>query len=237
MRLTISLLTTLFLFTPLIFSDQNMKNLALSVEGIEKFEIDRGAGSLRVRGDKNLLEIRVFAEVAVEGISDESKAKKFFQDKIKLFLEKIAKKAILVCKTKKPFPFLSFRQAEVSLSVLVPEKINLNIIDGSGSMTIENTAGKVDIKNGSGKIRVENILGDVEIQRSSGELVVKDISGDVFIADCSGPISIKNIRGNVAVSPASGSIDIDGVEREVSLKRGGKGRIELRNIKGKVIKH
>jgi DUF4097 and DUF4098 domain-containing protein YvlB len=218
----------------LALSAQEVKPLSLAAQGIDKLEIDCGAGFLRVRGVEALNSIGVKAEIYVGGIADK-KMKQFIEDNVKLTLEKKGSSALLVSRVDSR-PFFFFREARIDLTVNVPRKMSVRIDDGSGSIDVEGITGNLIIEDGSGGIRVENIQGDLDIDDSSGEIEVKDVTGNVTIHDGSGGIDVVNIGGSLTVSDGSGGIDIDRVEKDLILKETGSGGVHYRNVKGRVIK-
>jgi len=253
MRFKVLLSTMILLIASYAFSFEEVRNLNLSAEGIEKLEIDCGAGFLEVRGSEGLKEMQVTAEIIVKGLS-EKKTIEYIQEKVELSLEKRGKRAALISKFKSSFSFFSFRERVINLTVNMPKNMSLYIDDGSGYMMIENIEGEIEIDDGSGEIRVEkikgnmiiddgsgeidlkDIWGDVSIEDGSGEVEVKEIQGDVSIDDSSGSIYVEDVQGGVIVSDGSGSINIDGVGKDVVIKRDGSGSVNISNVKGRVIK-
>lgn len=216
MKSTTMILAAVFLASSLAFSAQEIKPLSLAAQGIDKLEIDCGAGFLRVRGVEALNSIEVKAEIYVSGIADK-KMKEFLEDHVKLTLEKKGSSALLVSRVdNRPFSF--FREARIDLTVNVPKKMDMRIDDGSGS------------------IDVESIIGNLTIDDGSGEIEIRDIAGNVTVHDGSGGIDVINIGGSLTVSDGSGGIDIDRVEKDLILKETGSGGVHYRDIKGRVIK-
>jgi DUF4097 and DUF4098 domain-containing protein YvlB len=234
MKSTTLIFAAFFMTASLAFSAQEIKPLSLAAQGIDKLEIDCGAGFLRVRGVEALNSIEVKAEIYVRGIADK-KMKEFLEDHVKLTLEKKGSSALLVSRVdNRPFSF--FREARIDLTVNIPKKMNIRIDDGSGSIDVESIIGNLVIEDGSGGIRVENIQGDLDIDDSSGEIEVRGVTGNVSIDDGSGGIEITDIGGSLTVSDGSGGIDIDRVEKDLILRGTGSGGVHYRNIKGRVIK-
>jgi len=225
----------IFLAGSLAFSAQEAKTLSLAAQGIDKLEIDGGAGFLRIRGVETLNAIEVKAEIYVRGIADK-KMKEFLEDHVKLTLEKKGGYAVLVGRIDSRLSFFSFREAWIDLTVNIPKKMNIRIDDGSGSIDVESIIGNLVIEDGSGGIRVENIQGDLDIDDSSGEIEVRGVTGNVSIDDGSGGIEITDIGGSLTVSDGSGGIDIDRVGKDLILRGTGSGGVHYRNIKGRVIK-
>ncbi|MCX6576122.1 MAG: hypothetical protein NTV82_06990 [Candidatus Aminicenantes bacterium] len=234
MKSTTLIFAAFFVTASLAFSAQEIKPLSLAAQGIDKLEIDCGAGFLRVRGVEALNSIEVKAEIYVRGIADK-KMKEFLEDHVKLTLEKKGSSALLVSRVdNRPFSF--FREARIDLTVNIPKKMNIRIDDGSGSIDVESIIGNLVIEDGSGGIRVENIQGDLDIDDSSGEIEVRGVTGNVSIDDGSGGIEITDIGGSLTVSDGSGGIDIDRVGKDLILRGTGSGGVHYRNIKGRVIK-
>lgn len=216
------------------FSAQEVKTLRLPAEGLAELEIDCGAGFLKVQGIEGLDAIEVKAEISAKRV-DEGGMKGFIQDNVTLTLEKKGARAVLVSEIESHSLFSS-HNAQIDLTVSVPEKMGLSVDDGSGSIEIENIIGNVHIEDGSGSMRVENVKGNLEIDDGSGELEVRRVTGDLVIDDGSGSISVADIGGSVTLDDGSGSIDIDGVEKDLTLKETGSGGLHFRNVKGNVVK-
>lgn len=234
MKSRIAVFAAILLASSLAFSGQETKKLILSAEGIDKLEIDCGAGFLKVQGMEGLNAIEVKAEIFVRGVDDKD-MKKFIEGHVKLTLEKEGRRAILVSEVKDR-PIFSFRGARIDLTVNVPGKMGLGIDDGSGSIDLTHITGNVSIEDGSGDIQVEDIQGDLEIDDGSGEIELRTISGDVTIDDGSGSLVAYDIGGSLTVEDGSGSIDVDGVAKDLILKETGSGSLHFRNVKGQVIK-
>jgi hypothetical protein len=223
-----------FLAGSLACSAQEVKNLNLPTQGIEKLEINCGAGFLKVQGVEGLNAIEVKADIYAKGISEED-MKGFIEDHVKLTLEPKGNRVVLVSEVRNN-SFFSSHDAKIDLTVSIPKKMNLNIDDGSGSIDIGNITGDLYIEDGSGGMRVENIQGDLEIDDGSGEIDVQGITGNVVIDDGSGSIAVNDVGGSVTIDDGSGSIDVDGVGKDLILKETGSGSLHFRNIKGQVIK-
>jgi DUF4097 and DUF4098 domain-containing protein YvlB len=248
MRLKISFLVMLFLFTSTAFPSEQVKNLSLSAKGISELDIDCGAGFLKVYGREGLKEIKVKAEIVVKGGS----VKRVIQKYVKLSLKKRGRSAVLVSQIDWRRSSSLFKSAVINLTVTVPKKMDLivddgsgsmeikditgdlKVDDGSGSMEIEDITGDLEVEDGSGDMKIEKIRGDVDIDDGSGKMEARDIRGDISIKDGSGSIYVRDIGGNVTVRDGSGSINIDGVEKNVNILRSGSGGLNIKNVKGKV---
>jgi hypothetical protein len=231
-------------------------NLNLQAEGITMFEIDCGAGYLKVKGVEGLKQIEVDARLVAKGIEDDD-LEEFKNKYVELKLEQDGKKARLISEIKSGFSVSSLfkhKEARIDLDVRMPKNLDLEIDDGSGSMEVSNIDGNLEVDDGSGSIEIanikgwvkiddgsgsttlENIGGKVKINDGSGTIKITDVGGDVDVDDSSGTISIYNIKGSVVVDDGSGGIVIDGVDKDVNIKSAGSGSLTIRNVKGKVRK-
>jgi hypothetical protein len=223
-----------FLAGSLACSAQEIRNLSLPAQGVDKLEINCGAGFLKVQGADGVSTIEVKAEIYARGIAEED-MKGFIEDHVRLSLDKRDGRAVLVSRVE-DHSFFRSHEARIDLTVTVPKKMDLNVDDGSGSIEVGNLAGDVYIEDGSGGLRVESVEGDLEIDDGSGEIEVRGVTGSVVIDDGSGSITVTDVGGSVTIDDGSGSIDVDGVGKDLILKETGSGSLHFRNVKGQVIK-
>ncbi len=233
MKFKIIFVALFFLCASFTFAYEDVRNLNLSAKGIEKLEIDCGSGFLKVRGQEGLREIKVEAEIVLEGKSEKS-AEEFLKKYLKLSLEKRGSRAVLTSGFESYRSLFSFTNKVINLTVSLPKDMDLDVDDGSGSLTIENIRGDVKIDDGSGSMDIMNIGGNLDVDDGSGQIDVDGVSGDVSIDDGSGSMTIRNIEGSVTVRDGSGSITIDGVEKDVYIPSEGSGSVSVKNVKGKV---
>ena len=72
MKFRIIFVVVSFLCASSTFAYADVRNLSLSAKGIDKLEIDCGSGFLKVNGQKGLTEIKVEAEIVLEGKREKS---------------------------------------------------------------------------------------------------------------------------------------------------------------------
>lgn len=251
MKTTSMIFAILFFATTIAVANDTVRMLELPKEGIDVVDIDCEAGFLKVYGVPNLDRIEVKAEIEVD-IRDSEDRDDFIHNRIRLSLEKRGSRAVLISHIDNHSFFN--RHALINLTVRIPERMNLNVEDGSGPIEIRDIGGKVRIDDGSGGIDLASITGDVDISDGSGELIIRDINGnlevddgsgeieingvhgDLYVDDGSGSMRISKITGSVVVSDGSGSIDIDGVDQDVTIREAGSGGLSIHDVKGKVSK-
>ncbi len=255
-----SLFLVLLMGMVLIGADLSRERvMTLPAEGITELNIDCGAGSLKVTGEKGAREIRVKATFVSEDIpQDELKA--FVEKHVDLKLEKKGDRAFLVSKVNHSASVMSSlfgkrANLRIDLEVTVPAALDLEvddgsgwieiravngkveIDDGSGSITLENIGGAVEIEDGSGGVVLTDIEGDVEIEDGSGDLEVRQVRGDVSIDDGSGEIKVNQVGGSVEISDGSGDIVIDDVKKDVIIRESGSGGVKITHVEGQVIRN
>ena len=242
----------IFLFLPVLAvagAVQEIKQLDLSIQGIDVLVVSCGAGLLDLKGVEGRDKIRVTAEIEVEDLQKED-LQKFIENNVRLNLEKHNNKALLISEVQKYAP-VEF-EARINLMIEVPLELDVNIADGSGAIRVQNLVGNLKIDDDTGKIQVENIFGKVIVNDASGEIdieyirgnvMVRDgsgpiqidhINGDVYVTDGSGDMTILHVDGNVTVSDESGDIDISDVSRAVFISAAGSGALDIERVKGKI---
>lgn len=216
-----TVVSTVMICTACSFSPptlQETRELETTIADGGRLEIDAGAGSLTLRGDETSNVIKVRAEIYQVTANDDYTLTLELQDD---------NRARLVADAG---PSFGGRSDRIDLSITVPAKLEVTIIDGSGSLSVETLIGDLEIEDGSGSIRVSDILGNVTIEDGSGSIVITGVSGNVSIDDGSGSISVSDTGGKVTVSDGSGSIDVDGAD-DFRLEDDGSGSVTTRNIR------
>ncbi|MCA1778892.1 MAG: hypothetical protein LC637_05795 [Xanthomonadaceae bacterium] len=211
---------------------QESRQLDLDAQQLSEMHIDVGAGSLSVRGTADSDRVHVTAEVWQVKASDE----------YVLNLVRDGKRAVLEADIDFGGGRLSDSDNRIDLIVSVPEQLQLDIRDGSGSIVLDDVRGDVRIEDGSGSIKARNLGGALEIVDGSGSMSVINVLGDIKFNDGSGSISVQHGGGNLDIRDGSGSItvkDIAGVVRindgsgSILVQRTG-GNLDIRDGSGSI---
>ena len=240
--MSIGALTTALLFASCTVMNnaelQESRQLDLDAQQLSEMHIDVGAGSLAVRGTADSDRVRVTAEIWQVEASDD----------YVLRLVQDGKRAVLEADIDSGVGWFSGGSGNrIDLIVSVPEQLQLDLHDGSGSIELVDVRGDVRIEDGSGSIKVRNLGGALEIEDGSGSMSVIDVRGEITINDGSGSISVRDAGGNLDIRDGSGSItveDIVGVVRihdgsgsisvdgaaDFELLSDGSGSVNIRNI-------
>lgn len=219
------LVAGLFLLGTIVQASDNCKFEALSsdqlvIAGAQLVKIEAGAGFLRVKGVPGTREVMVEAQACATNQN--------LLDNISFRLRPEGDR--LVLKTELP-KTKNNHYAYLNLTVTVPEGIDMDIVDSSGSLTVKNI-GSLRVVDGSGSIDIDNADGSVIINDGSGSLAVSNVGNHLKIEDGSGSIQAKHIGGSVLISDSSGSISVKHVGGAVNIVEDGSGSISVADISG-----
>ena len=119
-----------------------------------------------------------------------------------------------------------YRNISISYEVTVPMETRLRSRTGSGSQTITDLSGPVDVSTGSGSLALRGIRSDVRASSGSGGIEIQDVGNFIGHAG-SGRITASGVRGAVEARAGSGHIDIAQTgEGDVDVQTGS-GGIEI----------
>jgi hypothetical protein len=244
----------ILIFLPVVVLAGTMRDareLTLSAEDVDTLVVNCGAGSFELRGAEDRTNIKVAAQIEVDEF-EAAKFQKFVRDNVQLTLKKQGRQAVLHSDIKPAA--LATLEARINLTIEIPKKVNVKIIDGSGpiavadldsNLTVDDGSGSIEIKDIIGEVRVddfsgsigiEDIVGKVVVNDRSGSIAIEYVTGDVQVQDGTGSIMIGAVDGNVSVSDSSGSIDVQSIKKDVFIviREGGSGEVTVEGVKGKV---
>lgn len=207
-----------------------MRELQLDASGADALNVEAGAGTLSVTGEQGLDSILVSATLELPDRSEE-KAKSIIESDLVLTLERSGTGAEL----KAYFEHSGWGDSPlVHIEVRIPEDMQLDVDDGSGSMTIRGVNGNIRVDDGSGSIRMNSVGGDVVVDDGSGSINVDQVGANLYINDGSGSIQVQSVGGSVTVDDGSGSINVHDVEQDLIIIDDGSGSLNTSNIRGRV---
>lgn len=216
------------------------ETLTLQTSNLTNFDIDAGAGSLKIVGVEGANSIEVSAEI----LTTEER-------NYTLTLTKSGSTAKLVAEHDSHSGYWKGSSPQINLTITMPNSMMLNVDDGSGDLEISkiNNSVKLDdgsgdamveyitgdlwIDDGSGELSVRQVVGKVSIDDGSGELVIANIDGDVNVEDGSGDLSILDVSGTVTIDDGSGSINLNGAGG-LKIIESGSGGLQISNVSGSV---
>lgn len=92
---------------------------------------------------------------------------------------------------KKSGSWFSGFSLDVHYKVTVPERYDVHLRTGGGSIALDNLTGNVDAHTSGGSIRVGAINGDVDVRTSGGSIKVEEVAGNLKAHTSGGSITAK----------------------------------------------
>ena len=130
------------------FTHEETQGLSLDAQDITTLKVVSRHGFIRITGDDAVEKITVTATIKVPR-SDESKAQEVIADALTLSL--VGENGVASLDGYFPDSIWRFGNGpSVSLTVRVPQHMNVSIDDGTGYIVIEDVHGDVSIRDGAG---------------------------------------------------------------------------------------
>ena len=205
--------------TPVMAETQEIK---------KSFEVKSG-GTLLIKSDSGKIEIETWKnnKVAVE-VRKKAKNK----DRLNKFEITISQKGNDV-----EIYGESENNSRVSVRyvVKVPQKYNVNLETGGGSIKVSDIQGKVTVDTSGGSITIGNVSGgnDVDANTSGGSIKVGDVDGNLKVDTSGGSIKLGSIKGKSTIETSGGSISLEKGGDDVVAETSG-GSINIGPVKGNV---
>jgi len=234
MKRSVTFFIALFAFTSLAYAartgeDDTIKRTFKVRPGGSLFlDIDRGTIEIRTISGS---EVHVVLERRVKGVDD---------DELKVFLERHAwgirqdGDKILVDSRfedeedswgrsygKKSGKF------RLNVTVLVPERFNIDFMSGAGNVEIEDLEGEIVGRTGAGNIEIGDIKGPVDVVSGAGNIIIDSVDGYVDARSGAGNVEIDEVTGEISAHTGAGNI-------EVTMTRQPRGDSELSSGAGNV---
>ncbi len=207
------------------------RNADISATGAVSIHIEAASGILKVQGRSGT------GQVQVRGTARSKRKSRL--DQMRLVAERRGN--VIFIKADMPKEggsgFLGLVRGDndhdaLDLIIEVPNSIPLKVTDRSGAAEFNGT-GPLDIVDGSGELSISAIHGDLKVKDGSGTITIDGVAGHVAIDDGSGHINAKNITGNFSIgTDGSGDIVVAGVGGTVHVASDGSGNIDVDRVAG-----
>lgn len=203
------------------FVEKN-ENLNVTIDqGISKLVINADAGFLKIRGEKDLSEVDVNADLKV------------YEGNYKLTLVKKGNSAVLNAEANTNEKRWVKNHSAIDLTIKVPEGLAVSIRDGSGDIEVSTLKNDLTIDDGSGDIEIKDIGGAVFIDDGSGDIDILAVASSIKIDDGSGDVSLHSVLGSIRIKDGSGDIKAVQIDGRVTIDDGS-GDIHLNDLKSGV---
>ena len=190
-----------------------------------KINVVAGAGKLAIEGDDDrktvLIEAKLCAKTAAQ-LADMNVAAEQKGDVMHIKTE-LAKGRLWSAGSEGSY---------IDLSVYVPAKSALDVIDSSGSARVDGV-GSLVMVDSSGELTIDNVSGNVRVKDSSGSLRIEQVAGNVSVTDSSGSIKVRRVTGDFTVEvDSSGSIEAEAIKGSVLIRSDSSGSIDVNEVGG-----
>lgn len=110
--------------------------------------------------------------------------------------------------------------SSLAVGVTVPYESELALKTGSADITVDGTAGAVEVKSGSGDVRLADLAGPGLVETGSGDVTIEVANSELRIKSGSGEVVVRHTESAVAVSTGSGDVRIGTASGPVAVKTG-----------------
>ena len=109
--------------------------------------------------------------------------------------------------------------------VKVPEKFNIKVETGGGSIYTADVAGDLNLSTSGGSITFENVEGEFDVSTSGGSITGTNFKGNLNASTSGGSLNFKGTDSKIKAETSGGSITLDyeGINKGIFLSTSGGG--------------
>ena len=201
------------------------RDLDLPATGVATLEVLAQAGTLQIRGEPGLTQVRA------RGVACASREADLAQ--IRLVQRREGDRLVVAVEMPESSGLWD-GQRRLDLELRVPARLALDVSDSSGEASIEGVA-SLRVQDSSGGLRIANVAGAVRVHDSSGSVDVRDVGSLHVPVDSSGDIVASNVRGDARIDvDSSGSIELRRIGGDARVDQDSSGELRFSGIGGGV---
>jgi len=161
-------------------------------------------GSIRIRGQEtDQCSIKANTQIAIK---DEEKAKRILKG---VWVQVRPSDKIVWVEIELAEELQGNQLIKVDFEISLPQKADLKISTGNGSVDIAGIKGDINCEIGNGIITAEEIVGSTRLGINFGEIMVRKADFDKsLITANNGPVTCEDISGNIQVKVNSGEVKV-----------------------------
>ncbi len=184
------------------------KEFDVNPGGLLTLDSDRGSVLVETNAN-NKVSVRVTLKADTR---DKDRAKEIFED-FDIDFDQDGDNITIEADYKRGSNFRGWNKNNIHVEFLisVPEKYNLDIVTGGGSITVDNLEGDIEASTSGGSLNFEQIKGSVHGRTSGGSINLKKCEGFADVKTSGGSINIGHVKGDVDARTSGGSIDVNEV--------------------------
>lgn len=122
--------------------------------------------------------------------------------------------------------FLQFGLRTVDFEITVPPSCDVQLQNGGGAVTVQDTRGVIRVRTGGGNIEARNLDGQIEMKTGGGRIEASNLQGLIAMKTGGGRIEAQNLEGNIAMKTGGSKIIMSNVRGQLTASTGG-GRVEV----------
>jgi len=128
------------------------------------------------------------------------------------------------------------RHVSISYTVEVPRDTSVNSSSVSGSQSVRDLRGPIELETVSGSLSAQNVGRDTRLSSTSGSVNVDNCSDDVRATSVSGSVTVTGAKGDVVAHSTSGSVTVHNPGGRVDADSSS-GTVEIRGANADVKAH
>ena len=182
--------------------------------------IDSDRGSIEIQtSESDKVEVRILLTART---SRESRAEEIFED-FSLDFEQDGDNIKIQGDYSRNSGWFSSNNNKLRVEFLVriPEKFNVDLETGGGSIYVDNLEGTVRANTSGGSMKFNHIKGPVDARTSGGSISLKSCEGMADVRTSGGSIDIGQVDGEVLAKTSGGSISVDEVKGSIDASTSG----------------
>jgi hypothetical protein len=122
--------------------------------------------------------------------------------------------------------FLQFGLRTVDFEITVPPSCDVQLQNGGGAVTVQDTRGVIRVRTGGGSIEARGIEGQIAMKTSGGHIEANNVRGLIDMSTGGGSIDAQNLEGKIAMKTGGSHIVMGNVRGQLTAHTGG-GRVEV----------
>jgi hypothetical protein len=122
--------------------------------------------------------------------------------------------------------FLQFGLRTVDFEITVPPSCDVQLQNGGGAVTVQDTRGVIRVRTGGGNIEARNLYGQIAMKTGGGHIEADNVHGLIDMSTGGGSIDAQNMEGKIAMKTGGSHIIMGNVRGQLTARTGG-GRVEV----------
>jgi hypothetical protein len=197
-------------------------------ENVSKSFSAESGGKLTIESDQGSIKVVTWAKQKVEVLVEKKAGKQRQLDGFKVNFDQKGNDIFV------EGDGVRNNRVSVKFIIKVPQKFNLDLKTGGGSIEVSDISGEVKVNTSGGNIIIGDVIqGNVEAKTSGGNINVGDVDGNLKVDTSGGNIRLGKINGKSSIDTSGGNITLRQGGSDVKAETSG-GSIKIGPVKGKV---